>query len=84
MKLAAPKVLTRCHFWSSSLPPHPQVLYLSPAMTRWKERSFFHVVPPHRYSYQSFGRQMVAAQQVANILTLSRTLTLTLTLIAGG
>lgn len=50
------------------------VLYLAPAMTRWKERSFFHVVPPHRYSYQSFGRQMVAAQQVANILDRARIL----------
>jgi len=51
-----------------------KVLRLCPAMTRWKERSFFHVVPPHRYSYQSFGRQMVAAQQVANILDRSRIL----------
>jgi len=49
-------------------------LYLSPAMTKWKERSFYHVVPPHRYSYQSFGRQMVAAQQVANILDRARIL----------
>ena len=43
-------------------------------MTKWKERSFYHVVPPHRYSYQSFGRQMVAAQQVANILDRARIL----------
>ena len=40
------------------------MLRLCPAMTKWKERSFFHVVAPHRYSYQAFGRQMVGAQQV--------------------
>jgi len=51
-----------------------KVLKLAPAMTKWKERSFFHVVPPHRYSYQSFGRQMVGAQQISNILDRKRIL----------
>jgi len=51
-----------------------RMLRLCPAMTKWKERSFFHVVAPHRYSYQAFGRQMVGAQQVANILDRHRIL----------